>query len=348
MARLLSEWIPTRFDGPGWLILGRVAGAALDLLLPPTCITCSAPVDAPGLLCGACFGGLSVVGEPCCGCCGTPFELAWHAAEGDLCQRCLDVPPPFHRARAALNYDAASRRLVLPFKHGDRIEFAAILARLMARAGARLLRETDVIVPVPLHRRRLFVRRYNQAALLAQALGRMTGRKVLLDGLTRRLATEALGGKSAAERREEVAGVFAVRRRLVSGIEGRRVLLVDDVMTSGATAVACTESLLEAGAASVDVLVAVRVPDPRLDVIARRRKWRRRRPGGRHADARTSGREPVSDNAPDLMSEGVSPGKDAPQTREVTVATPSSSWPAHVPGLVPGIAPAIQRLRRGQ
>jgi ComF family protein len=273
MARLLSEWLPrTESFRPG-----RLMTAALDLLLPPACLTCSSPVDAPGLLCGACFGKLSTVGDPCCGCCGAAFELAWHAIEGDLCQRCIDVPPPFRRARAALVYDTASRRLVLPFKHGDRTEFVAVLARMMAQAGADLLRDVDILVPVPLHRRRLFVRRYNQAALLARELGRLTGRSVVVDGLRRRHATETLGGKSAAERREEVAGAFTVRARRVDQLEGRRILLIDDVMTSGATAAECTESLLAAGVAMVDVLVAARVPDPRRDVVPRKRYRRRRR-----------------------------------------------------------------------
>ena len=264
MVPLLSEWLPrTECFRPA-----RLGAAALDLLLPPTCILCSAQVDAPGLLCGACFGELNAIGAPFCECCGVPFELAWHAAEGGLCQHCVDTPPPFERARAALNYDKASRRLVLPFKHGDRIEFAAILARLMVRAGAILLREADFLVPVPLHRRRLFVRRYNQAALLARALRRMTGRPVMVDALVRRHATRTLGGKSAAERREEVAGAFAVRPRRASLLEGRRILLIDDVMTSGATAAACAETLLAAGAGGVDVLVAVQVPD-RRDTTAR-------------------------------------------------------------------------------
>ena len=130
-----SESLPhtERFGFSG---LGSIAAAALDLLLPPTCMLCPVPVDAPGLLCGRCFGELTAAGEPCCLCCGVPFDLAWHAAEGGLCQLCLDTPPSFERARGALLYDNASRRLVLPFKHGDRIEFATILARLMVRSGA--------------------------------------------------------------------------------------------------------------------------------------------------------------------------------------------------------------------
>ena len=271
-----SEPLP-RTESLRFSRLGSMAAAALDLLLPPTCMLCTVPVDAPGLLCGACFGELTAAGEPCCLCCGVPFDLAWHAAEGGLCQRCIDTPPPFERARGALLYDNASRRLVLPFKHGDRIEFATILARLMARSGASLLREADVLVPVPLHRRRLFVRRYNQAALLAQVLGLMTGRLVLVDALARITATQNLDGKTAAERRDEVATAFAVRPRRVSILEGRRVLLIDDVMTSGATAGACSASLLAAGVAAVDVLVATRVPDPWRDPVLRRAYRRRKR-----------------------------------------------------------------------
>src|SRR4249919_1447741 len=101
MVRLLSAWLPrTESFHPA-----RFVTAALDLLLPPLCLICSNPVDAPGLLCGACFRDLNATSEPCCACCGTPFELAWHAVEGGLCQRCIDTPPPFERARAALNYD---------------------------------------------------------------------------------------------------------------------------------------------------------------------------------------------------------------------------------------------------
>ena len=227
-------------------------------------------MDAPGLQCGPCFHETETLGEPCCACCGAPFELAWHDAEGGLCQTCADSPPPFGRARAALRYDKAARRLVLPFKHGDRIELAGLLARRMARAGRALLRDAEILVPVPLHRRRLFARRYNQAALLADALGRLSGREACLDALTRARSTRSLGRKSAAERREEVAGAFAVRPSRAAGLAGRRVLLIDDVMTSGATARACAECLLAAGVASVDALVAVRVPDPRAEAAWRR------------------------------------------------------------------------------
>jgi ComF family protein len=170
----------------------------------------------------------------------------------------------FERARAALRYDAQSRRLLLPFKHADRTEIARTLVPQMARAGAMLLRQADVFVPAPLHRRRLFLRRYNQAAILAQGLARMSRKPTVPDALVRRRATASLGAKSAAERAIEVADAFAVRGSRVVRLAGRRVLLIDDVMTSGATANACARALLAAGAAAVDVLVAARVPDPRL------------------------------------------------------------------------------------
>jgi predicted amidophosphoribosyltransferase len=133
---------------------------------------------------------------------------------------------------------------------------------MIVRAGAVLLDEAEVLVPVPLHRWRLFRRRYNQAALLAQAVGALAQRPVVVDGLVRSRRTSALGTKGAGERRQELDGAFAVRPRRRVALAGRRVLLVDDVMTSGATAEACTRALLAAGAAQVDVLVAARVPEP--------------------------------------------------------------------------------------
>jgi len=153
----------------------------------------------------------------------------------------------------------------MPFKYGDRIEVARALAPHMARAGADLLRAADLLVPVPLHRRRLLSRRYNQAALLAQALARLTGRPAVLDGLRRVRATASLGHKSGAQRRAEVAGAFQVRASRVAILTDARVLLVDDVLTSGATADACARALLDAGAARVDVLAAARGVSQRID-----------------------------------------------------------------------------------
>ena len=234
------------------------------MLLPPTCVTCDVLVNAPGRLCGACFSATGFVTEPCCVRCGVPFATAAEAGAERICPSCWSRPPVFDRARAALRYDAQARRMILPLKYSDRTELAATLAVHMVRAGAALLREADVLVPVPLHRSRLFRRRYNQASLLASAIGRAARKPVLHDGLERRRATAPLGEKTAEQRLAEVDNAFAVRPRHAARISGRRVLLIDDVLTSGATANACATAFRAAAATQVDVLVAARVPDPRL------------------------------------------------------------------------------------
>lgn len=250
--------------------LRRLTGAArraglglLDALLPPRCLACREDVAVQGTLCAACFGTLTPIGAPHCARCGVPFAHDGQAPQG-LCPRCAERAPAFRAARAALRYDAGAKRLILPFKHGDRTDLALPLARQMARAGAALLARADVIAPVPAHWRRLLGRRYDQAALLAGALGRLSGRDVVPDLLRRVRRTPPLGDKRALERAAAVEGAFALSRRGQARVAGRQVLLVDDVLTSGATAEACARVLLEAGAAAVDVLAAARVPDPRL------------------------------------------------------------------------------------
>jgi ComF family protein len=161
-----------------------------------------------------------------------------------------------------LLYDDAARALILPFKHADRQENAAILAAHMARAGATLLAGAELLIPVPLHKKRLRARGYNQAALLAQALSRRTAIPASLDVLQRIRPTPALGELSAAARAEALDGAIAVRPRRKIALAGRRIVLIDDVLTSGATAGACARALLDAGAAHIDVMVAARVPDP--------------------------------------------------------------------------------------
>ncbi len=241
--------------------LGR---GVLDTVLPGRCLVCSAVVDEPGALCAGCFREVGFISAPFCQCCGVPLAHAGLADRQGRCPFCVAEPPPFARARAAFRYDAPTRRVILAFKHADRPEMAAPLARHMWRAGRAMLDTADVIVPVPLHRWRLLRRRYNQAALLARAVGKLAGTRVLVDGLCRLRATPSLGDHTAEERAGIVAGAFAVPRRHVPLIGGRRVVVVDDVMTSGATVSACARALLEAGAAQVDVLVAARVPHPAL------------------------------------------------------------------------------------
>lgn len=249
----------------------RASTRLLDALLPPRCLACEAEVAGQGTLCAACFTALSPVTAPFCERCGVPFAHAGQAPARDaagapVCAGCATGSPVFRTARAALRYGEGAKRLILPFKHGDRTDLASPLARQMARAGAGLLARTDVIVPVPAHWRRLVGRRYDQAALLARALGSIAGRPVMPDMLRRRRATPPLGDRRAMERALTVAGAFVVSRRGAARLAGRQVLLVDDVMTSGATVNACAAALLAGGAAAVDVLAVARVPDPRLGV----------------------------------------------------------------------------------
>jgi ComF family protein len=222
-------------------------------------------VEAQGQLCAACFAHIGFVTEPCCRRCGLPLESEAAGGPQRTCQTCRQHPPPWRRARAALLYDDRARSLILRLKHAGAEENAAMLARHMARAGAALLAEADVLVPVPLHRWRLLRRGYNQSALLARYLARSGAKPLCLDALMRLRSTSSLGGLSARQRAETMADVIAAKPARRTHIRGRRVLLIDDVLTSGATAGACTRALLDGGAASVDVLVASRVPNPRDD-----------------------------------------------------------------------------------
>lgn len=234
--------------------LRRAATAFLDLLLPPRCLACGATVSEAGTLCAPCWRGITFLGAPCCACCGLPFEFELAAAT--LCGACARAHPPFDRARAAMRYDEASRTLILAFKHGDRLHLAPAFGGWLKRAGAELVAQADIAVPVPLHWTRLFARRYNQAALLAHALHAAGGPPVGADWLVRRRRTPSQGKRNAAARERNVRAAFAVRPG--REIRGKRILLIDDVFTTGATVGECARVLSRAGAAAVDVLTLAR------------------------------------------------------------------------------------------
>jgi ComF family protein len=245
---------------PSQTALSRAAAAALNALLPPRCLRCGCLVDAPGTLCADCWAGLDFLAPPYCAVCGFPFEF--EAQEGALCTACAARPPAFGRARAVFRYDETSRRLILTFKHGDRTDAAPAFARWLLRAGAEVLAEADLLVPVPLHWTRLFQRRYNQAALLAKSVGLATGLPVAPTVLMRRRRTPSQGGLNASARRRNVRGAFALRPAGAPRLKGRNVVLIDDVLTTGATVGECARVLRGAGANAVDVLTLARVVRP--------------------------------------------------------------------------------------
>jgi ComF family protein len=243
--------------GAGWIGAGvrRLAAGALDLVLPPRCPGCAAIVDADGVFCAACWPTLEFITPPFCAACGDPFELP--QADGALCGACLATPPPYV-ARAPFAYGGAARAAVLALKHGDRQHLAPMMAGHMRRAAGEQCTDAT-LVPVPLHRWRLWSRGYNQAAELARALAQMTGGPLAVDALVRRRATAPSQGMNPTERRDNLRGAFAVPPSRRAQVAGRRILLVDDVLTTGATAAACAKALRRAGAASVGVVTFARV-----------------------------------------------------------------------------------------
>ena len=228
----------------------------LDFALPPRCPGCGAIVADPHRFCLACWHALTFLGEPCCRRCGLPFE---YEGEGE-CGRCLAEPPAFDRLRAAVAYGEVSRQVALRLKYSGRPGLAETLAHFMLRhleGGAG--RGGTLLVPVPLHRWRIWKRGYNQAALIASALARRGGVEAELDLLRRTRATPPLKGLGRRERALAVRGAFALAPGAGPSLAGRRVVLVDDVYTSGATASACARALRRGGAGSVEILCWARV-----------------------------------------------------------------------------------------
>ena len=237
--------------------LQSVFRLALDFALPQLCPSCREPLGDGNGLCAHCWSRLSLVEPPYCARLGIPF--AYDPGPGLLSMEAIADPPTYDRARAAVRYDDISRVLVHSFKYGDRLDLAPTMGQWMARAGRELLADAHALVPVPLHWRRLWARRFNQSAALAGAISELTGVPVVYGGLKRVRATPQQVGKSKIERADNVQGAFRVAMEHASDIVGRRLVLIDDVLTSGATVDACARALSRAGAGHVDVLVFARV-----------------------------------------------------------------------------------------
>jgi len=229
----------------------------VDLALPPDCLSCGGMVSGRGALCPSCWSKLRLIERPYCERLGIPF--AYDLGEGALSAEAIADEPPFHRCRAVAAFDDISRALVHGLKYRDRLELAAFMAAWMQRAGRELLDNADVVLPVPMHWRRLWWRRFNQSALLAGALAKAGGKPHAPAALGRIRPTRQQVGLTGSERDRNVRGAFRVPEAGKAAILGRKVLLVDDVYTTGATVKAATRALLRGGAASVDVLVFARV-----------------------------------------------------------------------------------------
>lgn len=235
---------------------GRSIAQAANTLLPPRCPVTFEEVESNGFLSCAAWQNLQFIEAPFCRGCGIPFKVDYG---GDIeCPSCIADQPKFDEARAAVVYDDTSHKLIVGFKHSDRTDLAPMFASWMARAGAGFFSRDTAVVPVPLHPRRMFARKYNQSALLSKQLGKITGARVMLDGLRRIRHTPPQQSLSAEARKRNVQGAFRLGRP-AGEIEGKSVVLIDDVLTTGATLSAAATALKRAGASRVSALVIARV-----------------------------------------------------------------------------------------
>lgn len=233
-------------------------GYALDFLFPPLCVSCRARIGEAHALCAACWSKISFIEGAVCNCCGIPFGV--DPGGETLCGPCHANPRSLDKARSLLIYDEASKELILGFKHGDRLDLAPAFARWLDRTGSELFEEADLLVPVPLHRFRLWRRRYNQAAILAERLSERVAVPCDPLALLRSRPTKSQGEMpSAKARRRNVLGAFSVPKEKRESIRGKRILLIDDVFTTGATLESCARALKRAGAARVNALTLARV-----------------------------------------------------------------------------------------
>lgn len=233
--------------------------AFVHTVLPPTCLACRKPSSATGGLCAKCWQGAGFIERPYCERLGTPF--AYDSGAPLISPSAFADPPAFDRARAAMRFSDVARDLVHLLKYGDRLDLVKPFARWMSRAGDEILHEADAFVPVPLHWTRLFQRRFNQSAELARAIAKPRKLPVIDDTLVRVRATPPQVGLAREERAKNVHGAFSIDKAARAKVKGKRIVLVDDVLTTGATANACARVLRRAGAARIDVLTFARVVD---------------------------------------------------------------------------------------
>lgn len=240
-------------------LLSHAGRLAMEFIYPPQCPSCRSEIEAATGICPDCWRDIAFLSGDLCQFCSAPLE--GDLGPGGVCDACVHHPPAWDRGAAAVLYEGVGRKLVLALKHGDRLDISPLAASWMSRTGGDLIASADLIVPAPMHWLRLARRRFNQAGELARSVAANAGRPHAFapDLLMRGRATATQDGKTRAERMENVSGVFSVAPKWRGSVPGGKILLIDDVMTTGATLSECAEVCRAAGAAEVNVLVMARV-----------------------------------------------------------------------------------------
>ncbi len=240
------------------VILKRIWNSIINFIFPQQCCICKDFLGIDGAICLSCVSKFDLITEPKCSCCGFPFEFKIKDSnKALLCPKCLKKSFKFDKACAAVRYDDFSKKLILPLKHGDKTQYAKSIANLMARCGTELAKQSDYIIPVPIHLTRMLKRKYNQASLICTHLSKIYSKPVLYTTLLRSKSTQSQGHLSSQERKKNVSGVFVIKNN--SEIKGKNILLIDDVFTTGATVNECAKVLKQNGVKKVFVLTFARV-----------------------------------------------------------------------------------------
>ena len=226
-----------------------------NLIFPPRCYICGKVATGESGLCPDCFKQIIFLTDQCCPVCGRPYTFPKEDGESLVCLKCIQNPPKLKALRAAFAYTKFSRKLILPFKHGDRLDLIPFLVKLLY-AKSEIFKDVDVLIPVPIHRLRMMKRKYNQSAMLARPLAKKMGKPCLLSVLIRQKNTASLGHSGKEARKKQLKGAFKVTQKEM--IKGKKILLIDDVYTSGSTLNECADTLLKSGAKEVYGLVLAR------------------------------------------------------------------------------------------
>ena len=239
------------------VVFRRIWDSVINFIFPQQCCICKNYLGIDGSFCLSCAGKFNLITNPKCACCGLPFEFKLKNGKELLCPKCLKKAYKFDKAVSTVRYDEFSKKIILPLKHADKTQYAKSIASMMSMSGRKLAKESDYIIPVPIHITRMLKRKYNQASLIATYLSKIYSKPVLYTTLLRVKSTPSQGHLSTLERKQNVSGVFSVKNP--AKIKGKNILLIDDVFTTGATVNECARVLKKNGANKVFVLTFARV-----------------------------------------------------------------------------------------